>query len=92
MYAGNTGLKHPLVSPVYADFEPGFPPSLLSSGTRDLLLSCTVRLHRALREAGVDAELHVFDAMWHGASNMPEMADLRRETLVFLQEHVGPAQ
>lgn len=92
IYAGDAGLKHPLVSPVYADFEPGFPPSLLSSGTRDLLLSCTVRLHRAIREAGVDADLHVFDAMWHGASNMPDMADLRRETLVFLQEHVGPEQ
>ena len=90
LYAGEAGLKHPLVSPVYADFGPGFPPSLLSSGTRDLLLSCTVRLHRALRESGVEADLHVFEAMWHGASNVPDMQDLRREVREFLAEHVGP--
>ena len=90
LYAGDAGLDHPLVSPVYADFEPGFPPALLSSGTRDLLLSCTVRLHRALREAGVEADLHVFDAMWHGATAMPDMLDLHREVQVFLAEHLGP--
>lgn len=89
LYAGDAGLKHPLVSPVYADFTQGFPPSLLSTGTRDLLLSCTVRLHRALRIAGVPAELHVFDAMWHGAANMPDMRDLDREVLAFLDEHLG---
>lgn len=89
LYAGDAGLDHPLVSPVYADFEPGFPPSLLSSGTRDLLLSCTVRLHRALREAGVPADLHVFDAMWHGAGQMPDMRDLDREVKAFLEEHIG---
>lgn len=89
LYAGDAGLDHPLVSPVYADFEPGFPPSLLSSGTRDLLLSCTVRLHRALREAGVPADLHVFDAMWHGAGQMPDMRDLDREVRAFLEEHLS---
>lgn len=88
IYAGEVGLKHPLVSPVYADFSPGFPPSLLSTGTRDLLLSCTVRLHRALRAAGVPAELHVLDAMWHGASAMPEFRAIDREVLLFLDAHL----
>ncbi|MBK7951798.1 MAG: alpha/beta hydrolase fold domain-containing protein [Deltaproteobacteria bacterium] len=41
-YAGGAGLSHPLVSPIYADLSKGFPPSFLSTGTRDLLLSCTV--------------------------------------------------
>ena len=31
----------------------GFPPAILTSGTRDLLLSDTVRAHRKLRRAGV---------------------------------------
>ena len=57
-------------------------------GTRDLLLSSTVRLHRALRAAGIPADLHVFDAMWHGAARMPDMQDLHREVLVFLEEHL----
>ena len=88
-YAGDAGLKHPHVSPVYADFSKGFPPSLLSTGTRDLLLSCTVRLHRALRGAGIPAELHVFEAMWHGMSMMPEGRELHREVLAFLESNLG---
>lgn len=90
-YAGGEPLNHPLISPVYADFSKGFPPSMLSTGTRDLLLSCTVRLHRALRAAGVHAELHVYDAMWHGFSGMvpAEGKDLERETLEFLERHLA---
>lgn len=90
LYAGDAGLTSPLVSPVYGDYRPGFPPSLLSSGTRDLLLSCTVRQHRALREAGVDAELHVFEAMWHGFSAIAptEGACLHSEVLRFLDRHL----
>jgi acetyl esterase/lipase len=89
IYAGDAGFDHPLVSPVHADFTQGFPPSLLSTGTRDLLLSCTVRLHRALREAGVAADLHVFDAMWHGSGAMPDVRDLHREVLVFLDANLA---
>jgi len=89
LYAGDAGLKHPLVSPVYADYGPGFPPALLSTGTRDLLLSPTVRLHRALRRAGIPAELHVFDAMWHGLNRMPEAEELQAEVLAFLAKHLG---
>ena len=90
-YAGEQPLDHPLISPVYADFSKGFPPSLLSTGTRDLLLSCTVRLHRALRAAGVPADLHVYDAMWHGFAGMvpKEGRDLERETLEFLDRHLA---
>lgn len=78
IYAGAAGLKHPLVSPVYADYTKGFPPSLLITGTRDLLLSSTVRLHRVLREAGINADLHVFDAMWHAFTANTEMPEAKR--------------
>lgn len=88
-YAGDAGLRHPLVSPIYADLSKGFPPSFLSTGTRDLLLSCTVRLHRALRAVGVQAELHVFEAMWHGFSAMPEGRELEREVCAFLENHLN---
>ena len=89
IYAGEQDLKHPLISPVYADFEPGFPPALLISGTRDLLLSPTVRLHRALRAANIEAELHVFEAMWHGFGNTPEGREATRESILFLEEKLG---
>ena len=64
LYVGMHDLKHPLVSPVYGDLS-GFPPTILVSGTRDLLLSDTVRVHRKLCQAGVDARLHVFEGLSH---------------------------
>ncbi len=87
LYAGEYDLKHPLISPVYADYRKGFPPSLLISGTRDLLLSATVRLHLKLRESGIAADLLVFDALWHGFTadpRMPEAQMAMAEVMKFL--------
>src|SRR3990167_1950871 len=64
LYAGTFGLKDPLVSPIYGDLSL-FPPTILISGTRDLLLSCTVRMHRKLRNLNIEAALHVFEAGSH---------------------------
>ena len=87
IYAGDAGFDHPLVSPVYADYSAGFPPSILITGTRDLLLSCTVRLHRILRDANIEAELHVFEAMWHGFMAMPEGQQANQEIIHFFEKH-----
>jgi acetyl esterase/lipase len=54
----------PHLSPIYGDFH-GFPPTVLTSGTRDLLLSLTVLTHRKLRRSNVEAELNVFKGMSH---------------------------
>jgi epsilon-lactone hydrolase len=64
LYAHGHDLKDPLLSPIYGDMH-GFPPAILTTGTRDLLLSDTVRAHRKLKDAGVEAELNVFEAMSH---------------------------
>lgn len=48
---------------MYGDLS-GFPPTLLLSGTRDLFLSNTARVHRKLRQAGVPADLHVFEGAY----------------------------
>src|SRR5262249_30475697 len=58
LYAGAHNLKEPLLSPVYGDFS-GFPPAILLSGTRDLFLSNTVRVHQKLLQAGGLAALLV---------------------------------
>jgi len=63
-YIGSTDPKDPVLSPIYADLK-GFPPTLLVTSTRDLLLSGTTDLHRAFLRAGVDAELVVFEALPH---------------------------
>ena len=49
---------------MYGDFR-GFPSAILTSGTRDLFLSNTVRVHRKLRQAGVEAALQVFEGQSH---------------------------
>ena len=38
----------------------------LVTGTRDLLLSITVRAHRKLKVAGVVADLNVYEGLSHG--------------------------
>lgn len=89
VYAGKHDRTDPYLSPVYGDFAKGFPPTLLQTGTRDLLLSDTVRMHRALRGAGVTAELHVWEAMPHGGFGgaSPEDAEITEEMKVFFARH-----
>jgi epsilon-lactone hydrolase len=89
LYARDQDLRDPLVSPLFADFSKGFPPTILTTGTRDLLLSDTVRMHRALRTGGIEADLHVWEAGGHGLFlNMaPEDADRAAEIQRFLDRH-----
>lgn len=65
LYAAGRNLSDPLLSPLFADFSRGFPPTYLQSGTRDLYLSNTVRMHRKLRQAGIRVECHIFEARPH---------------------------
>ncbi|PKA44302.1 hypothetical protein CWR43_08450 [Rhizobium sullae] len=54
----------------------------LATGTRDLLLSDTVRMHRALRRAGVTAELHVVEpALTAGSWQLPQQTPRSRRRL-----------
>jgi acetyl esterase/lipase len=93
LYIGNADPSNPLLSPVNGDLD-GFPPTILISGTRDLLLSDTVRMHRALRSAGVEAELHVYDGQAHAdymqnlIRYVPECEDAQRELFEFFDEHL----
>jgi monoterpene epsilon-lactone hydrolase len=91
LYANGHALTNPYLSPVFADFSKGFPPSVLLTGTRDLLLSPTVMMHRALRRAGIEADLHVFEAMPHGGlgGSSPEDHELRGEIARFFRKHLA---
>ncbi len=89
LYAGGQDLSHPYLSPLNGDFTRGFPPAILTTGTRDMLLSDTVLLHRALRRAGVPADLHVVEAGGHGGfmGAAPEDHDILREVRQFADHH-----
>lgn len=90
-YAAAAAKTDPYVSPIYGDFSKGWPPTILSSGTRDLLLSDTVRMHRALRRAGIDAELHITEAGPHGGfmGTAPEDREILGECKRFIAERLA---
>ena len=92
MYANGRDLKDPLLSPVYGDMA-GFPPTILSTGTRDLLLSNTVRVHRKLRQAGAVADLVVHEGMPHGGwyrdYTAPETKESFEEIARFFDRYLG---
>ena len=85
-YAAGHDRTDPYLSPLFGDFSKGWPPTLLTTGTRDLLLSDTVLLHRALRAAGVSAELHVAEASPHGGfmGQAPEDREILAEVRRFM--------
>ncbi|MCI0639949.1 MAG: alpha/beta hydrolase [Gemmataceae bacterium] len=91
LYAGGRDLNDPLLSPVYGDLH-GFPPTILISGTRDLFLSLTVRAHRKLRQAGVPAELHVFEGVSHAqfltSFPSPESLEALEEVASYFDRHL----
>jgi epsilon-lactone hydrolase len=90
-YAKGHDLSDPLLSPVYGDVH-GFPPTILTTGTRDLLLSNTVRMHRALRQAGVEATLQVFEGQSHAQfyrdDRVPEVKEAFGEIAAFFDRHM----
>ncbi len=90
LYADGRDLKTPLISPVYGDFK-GFPPTYLVTGTRDLFLSDTVRVHRKMRVAGVVADLNVYEGVSHGGytfADSPELQQAYGELGAFLLRHL----
>jgi acetyl esterase/lipase len=90
-YVGDADPADPLVSPIFGDLT-HFPPTLLVSSGRDILLSGTVNLDRALAEAGVVHELLVYDALPHAFWAYllaPESDDCFRRMAAFLSRHLG---
>jgi acetyl esterase/lipase len=84
----------PLVNPIVAPeaLRARFPPTLLITGTRAFDLSPAIATHRALVQAGVDAQLHVFDGQGHcfyydAAS--PEGADANQTIIRFFRRHLA---
>lgn len=85
IYAPGQDYRDPYVSPLFADLTKGFVPTFLCTGTRDLFLSDTVRMHAALRAANIPAELHVTEAASHGNFHgAPEEKHIDREMRKFI--------
>jgi monoterpene epsilon-lactone hydrolase len=91
VYANCHNLKDPYLSPVYGNFK-NFPPTILTTGSRDLFLSNTIRVHRNMRRAGVVADLNVYEGMSHaqfGGPDSPEAREIFQNIGRFFDERLA---
>ncbi|MGI9290716.1 MAG: alpha/beta hydrolase [Gammaproteobacteria bacterium] len=91
LYVGDTDPTDPLMSPVYGDYS-DFPPLLIQVGTRERLLSDSVRLASKARQDGANVQLDVWDGMWHGWQGMPDLPEgdeASREVAEFLTGYMS---
>lgn len=91
-YAPQDEHTNPLVSPLFGDFTKGFSPTLIQCGTKDMLLSDAIRLHRKLKSAGQKVKLDIQEGMWHVSqafdSGLPESIDALKTTASFMKRHL----
>jgi acetyl esterase/lipase len=91
-YADPADQKNPYVSPVYGDFSKGYPPTLIQGGTKEWLLSDMVRLHRAIKGAGGNSDLELYEGMPHGFPGVmvdaPEGKEAKAEELAFWKRYL----
>ncbi|MDJ1174129.1 alpha/beta hydrolase [Roseofilum capinflatum] len=84
--------KNPYVCSVYGDFSKGYPPTFIQVGTKEIFLSCSIRLYHALNNAGQTVKLELFDGMWHVFQGLnydiPESETARENMAKFLKEYL----
>ena len=94
-YFSDTDPKDPLVSPVSsAEILSKFPPTLIITGTRGFELSSALYTHEQLVKLGVEAELHVWEGLFHGFfynADVPESKDAFNVMIKFFDWHLGAA-
>jgi acetyl esterase/lipase len=92
-YFEGASAKDPLVRPIDSpEVLRRFPPTLLIAGSRDFMVSSLYATQAALADAGVDAELHVWDGMWHAFffdPDLPESQQVYRVVVSFFAKHLG---
>ena len=94
-YFKDTDPKDPLVSPVDSPAVLSkFPPTLIITGTRGFELSSALYTHEQLVKLGVEAELHVWEGLFHGFfynADVPESKDAFNVMIKFFDRHLGVA-
>jgi len=64
LYANGRDLRHPLISPLYADMQ-GLPPLLIHVGSDEIMLDDSKRVAERAKSAGVEVTLEVWEGLWH---------------------------
>lgn len=90
-YAHIIDQKNPYVSPVYGDFNKGFSPTLIQVGTKETLLSESVRLYQGLDITGVPVKLGAYECVPHGFQTIlfdTSESSAFSKTIKFLKEYL----
>ena len=91
IYAPDTDLKDPFVSPLFGDVS-GLPPTLFQVAGSELLLDDSVRMARKMQEAEVDAVLEVWPGLWHvwqlTADALPEAEEALKKIAEFVKRYL----
>lgn len=64
LWAADLDTKDPLVSPIYGDLS-GLPPTIVFTGTAEIMVPDNTTLCRRMKEAGVDCSLIYGEELWH---------------------------
>jgi acetyl esterase/lipase len=92
-YLADVSLNDPLAAPATSpEVLAKFPPTLIVSGTRAFELSSAVYTHAQLVKQGVDADLHVWEGMFHGFFyniDVPESRDCYDVIVKFFDRRLG---
>lgn len=92
-YFKDTDINDPLVFPGHSPaLIKQFPPTLLITSVRDFALSSVVQTHRLLRQAAVEADLHVWDGLDHVFaynSELPESQEAYQLIVEFFSRQIG---
>ncbi len=64
LYANNA-IDDPAASPVFAEYDAEYPPTLIQCGSREILLSDSLRLYRKLCAVGAQSTLDIAEGMFH---------------------------
>ncbi len=70
IYAGDHNPEDPDLSPVYADLN-GLPPLLIHTTDKEMLRDDAIRLNIKAQTDGVNAELKVWNELFHGFQLLP---------------------
>lgn len=92
-YLADADPQDPLVAPASSpEVLAKFPPTLIITGTRGFEMSSAVYTHSRLVKAGVQAELHVWEGLFHGFfynPDVPESRDCYDVMVRFFNRYLG---
>lgn len=78
LYAPEQPNDDPLVSPHFGSYGSWFPPTLFTSGTKDVFQFQVRKTAEKMAASNVDVTIHMWEGMWHVFEYYPEIPEALR--------------